>query len=89
MADVTDITPQLGLADLADYRVEERAALAIKVGDYNVYSSPAPSGGPELLTLLAAMERMVGEQGNTAGSGVFDTPGYRARLGGLLARHKI
>ncbi|MEW5783751.1 MAG: gamma-glutamyltransferase [Bacillota bacterium] len=53
MADqVAGRVPGLEPADFALYRVEQKEPLTVSIGDYHVYSTPAPYSGATLLQIL-------------------------------------
>ena len=43
---IKDLEGQFEMKDLVSYKVEEREPLSTMIGDHQIYSTPAPSGGP-------------------------------------------
>lgn len=72
---VSDLEGQLSSEDLEDYAVLEREAVQVRVGDYDVVTSPSPSAGPELLALLGAIEAL-----HQDGEATFESGDYLSSL---------
>merc|ERR1719347_1691645 len=78
---IKDLEGQIEMKDLVSYRVEEREPLSTIIKDYQVFSSPAPSGGPEMIAILNAMEAMISKDNSTE---TFDTAEYLTKVRNIL-----
>ena len=75
-----DTEGHLTRADMANYTVLERKALRVSVGDYDVITSPTPTSGPELIAVLNAIQRIIGNDSIQA----FDTDNYVEKMRNVL-----
>ena len=61
---VKDLEGTLTMEDLNSYSVLEREAVRTSIGDFEVLASPAPTTGPQLITVLNALEEYIVRYGS-------------------------
>ena len=59
---VKEMNGIITLEDLTAYEVNEVEAISTTIGDFEVYASPAPSSGPQLLAFLNTMQVAYGQK---------------------------
>ena len=80
MASVLSAETKLSRSDLANYTVVERPALRASLGEYDVITAPTPTSGPEMIAVLNAIQRIIGNNSIEA----FDTDNYVEKIKNVL-----
>ena len=76
----SDTQGHISKADMANYTVVERPALRASLGEYDVITAPTPTSGPEMIAVLNAIQRIIGNNSIEA----FDTDNYVEKIKNVL-----